>query len=57
MLTKEEVLKSVNELPGEFSFEEILDKLLLLEKIEIGIEQSQAGNTFSTDEAKEALSK
>ncbi|WP_426669649.1 hypothetical protein ACPPVU_00100 [Mucilaginibacter sp. McL0603] len=57
MLTREEVLKSVNELPSEFSFEEILDRLLLLDKIEIGLKQSNAGNTVSTDEAKESLSK
>ncbi len=57
MLTREEVLKSVNELPNKFSFEEILDRLLLLDKIEIGLEQSNAGNTVSTDEAKESLSK
>jgi hypothetical protein len=50
-------LKSVNELPNEFSFEEILDRLLLLDKIEIGLKQSNSGNTVSTDEAKESLSK
>ena len=57
MLTKDDVLKSVSELPDEFSFEEILDKLLLLDKIEIGLEQSQSGNVVSTAEAKEKLSK
>ncbi len=57
MLTREEVTKSVNELPNEFSFEEILDKLLLLNKIEIGLEQSNATNTVSTDEVRESLSK
>jgi len=55
MLTKEEVLKTVNDLPGEFSFEEILDRLLLLNKIDIGIEQSNNGETQSTIEAKESL--
>ena len=57
MLTREEVLKSVNELPDEFSFEEILDRLLLLDKIEVGLEQSHAGDTVSTEKAKESLSK
>ncbi len=57
MLTKEEVIKSVNELPNEFSFEDILDRLLLLDKIEIGLEQSNASNTVSSTEAKESLSK
>jgi predicted transcriptional regulator len=57
MLTREEVIKSINELPKEFSFDEILDRLLLLDKIEIGLEQSQSGNTMSTEEAKKQLSK
>ena len=57
MLTREEVIKSINELPEEFSFDEILDRLLLLDKIEIGLEQSQSGNTMSTEEAKKQLAK
>jgi hypothetical protein len=57
MLTKEEVLKTVNDLPGEFSFDEILDRLMLLNKIDVGIEQSNNDETLSTDEAKESLAK
>jgi len=57
MLTRDEVLKSVNELPQEFTFEEVLDRLLLLDKIETGLQQSNSGDTFTTDEAKEKLSK
>jgi hypothetical protein len=57
MLTKEEVLKTVNDLPGEFSFEDILDRLMLLNKIDIGIEQSNNGETLSTADAKESLTK
>lgn len=57
MLTREEVLMSINELPEEFSFDEVLDKLLLLDKIEIGLAQSQSGEVLSTIEAKAQLSK
>lgn len=57
MLTKEEVLKTVNDLPGEFSFDEILDRLMLLNKIDVGIEQSNNGEILSTEEAKESLAK
>ncbi|WPU98870.1 hypothetical protein SNE26_22920 [Mucilaginibacter sp. cycad4] len=57
MLTKEEVLKTVNDLPGEFSFDEILDRLMLLNKIDVGIEQSNNGETLSAEEAKESLAK
>jgi predicted transcriptional regulator len=57
MLTKEEVLKTVNDLPGEFSFEDILDRLMLLNKIDIGLEQSNKGEIVSTKEAEESLAK
>jgi len=57
MLTKEEVLKTVNDLPKEFSFEDILDRLMLLNKIDIGIEQSNNRETLSTEQAKESLAK
>ncbi len=57
MLTKEDVLKTVNDLPGEFSFEDILDRLMLLNKIDIGIEQSKNGEILSTAEAEESLAK
>lgn len=57
MLTKEDVLKTVNDLPGEFSFEDILDRLMLLNKIDIGLEQSDKDETLSTKEAEESLAK
>ncbi len=57
MLIKNEVLKTIGELPEEFSFDEVLDRLLLLDKIETGLAQSQSGQTLTTDEAKEHLSK
>lgn len=57
MLTKEDVLKTVNDLPGEFSFEDILDRLMLLNKIDIGLEQSNNDETLSTKEAEESLAK
>ena len=57
MLTKEDVLKTVNDLPGEFSFEDILDRLMLLNKIDIGLKQSNNDETLSTKEAEESLAK
>jgi predicted transcriptional regulator len=57
MLIKNEVLKSIQELPDEFSFDEAIDTLLLLDKIETGLKQSQDGEILGTAEAKEKLSK
>jgi predicted transcriptional regulator len=57
MLTREDVLKTIDDLPKEFSLDEIIDRLILLEKIDAGLLQSYNGETVSTDEAKAQLSK
>jgi hypothetical protein len=57
MLTKQNVLKTINSLPDKFSLEEVIDRLLLIQKIEIGIDQAEKGKTISTSEAKKKLKK
>jgi len=57
MLTNEKLLQTINGLPDKFSLDDVLDRIILLQKIEIGLEQSQAGQTHSTDEAKGKLKK
>ena len=47
MTTKDKVLKAVQSLPDNASFEDAMDRLLLLAKIERGIQQADAGNTIS----------
>jgi hypothetical protein len=41
MLTKEQVINSLKEMPDKFSIDDLMDKLILLQKIEIGLEQSK----------------
>ena len=55
MLTKEKVINSLNDLPDTFSMDELIDKLILLQKIETGLEQSKKGEVFSAEKAKEML--
>jgi hypothetical protein len=57
MLTKKKVLKSIKELPESFSVDEVIDRIMLLQKIEIGLEQSSNGKTHSTEAAKKKLKK
>ena len=49
MLTKDKVISSLNDLPDTFSMDELIDKLMLLQKIETGLEQSEKGEVFSTE--------
>ena len=57
MLTRDDVLKTIDDLPKEFSLDEIIDKLIILEKIDTGLGQSKNNETVSTSEAKEQLAK
>lgn len=57
MLTKDKVYKSLDDLPEEFSLDELLDKLILLQKIETGLEQSDSGQIIPDDELDSKLEK
>ena len=46
MLTKEQVISSLNDLPEKFSMDELIDKLILFQKIETGLEQSKKEDFF-----------
>ncbi len=47
MLSKEQVIGAINRLPQEFSVDQAIDELILLEKIENGLMQSKANNIIS----------
>jgi hypothetical protein len=57
MLTKEKIIEAIKDMPNKFSVDDLLDKIMLLQKIELGIEQSNAGKVNSNEAAKERLSK
>jgi len=47
MLTKEKVLETVNKLPDKFSLDELFDEMILLQKIEKGLSQSDNDEVIS----------
>ncbi len=57
MLTKKRVLQTINDLPDKFSIEDLFDRIILLQKIETGLEQSKSGKTQTTEQVKEKLKK
>ena len=57
MITKSQLIQTIEDMPEKFSIDDFLDKILLLQKIEAGLNQSENGETFSTEESKERLSK
>jgi hypothetical protein len=52
MLTKEKVMNSLQNMPGTFSIDELIDKLILLLKIETGLEQSKKSEVLPAKEVK-----
>jgi len=50
MLTKTRLLKEIDKLPEVFSIEELVERLIFIEKVENGIKQSEAGNIVSEEE-------
>ena len=57
MITKDQIIQTVNDLPDNFSIEELIQKIILMEKIETGLEQSNNNQVVSNDEAKKRLAK
>ena len=57
MTTKEMVIEAVKDLPDNAPIEDAMERLLLLAKIERGIEQADAGQTIPHDEVKQRVSK
>lgn len=55
MLVKEKVLEAIQSLPDQFSIDDVVEKLIVLQKIEIGLQQVSEGKIVTTKEAKEKL--
>ncbi len=56
-ITKEKLRVLVENLPDEVMWEELIDRLVLLQKIEIGLHQVETGQTYTIEEAKERMKK
>jgi predicted transcriptional regulator len=54
---KQRVLEAVEALPADATIEDAMERLYFLAKIQRGLEQADAGDTLTHDEAKERLLK
>lgn len=48
MISREQLLTAIQDLPETFSLDDLLDRVMLLQKIEIGLVQSVDDKTIST---------
>jgi predicted transcriptional regulator len=47
----------MNNLPEEFSVDELIERLIFIEKVEEGLRQSEEGNVVSNDDVKHIIDK
>jgi len=55
MLVKEKVLEVVASLPNEFSIDQLVERLVVLQKIETGLSQVSEGKVVNSEKAREHL--
>ncbi|HUJ09965.1 MAG TPA: hypothetical protein VL171_08055 [Verrucomicrobiae bacterium] len=57
MTTKQKVLEAVRGLPDDATFEDAMQRLLFLAKIDRGLQQADAGQTVPHTQVKEKMAK
>ncbi|HLH22914.1 MAG TPA: hypothetical protein VK066_10345 [Chloroflexota bacterium] len=57
MPTKEQMLKAIADLPADATVEDAMERLYLLEKVERGIAQADAGQAVSQEEARRRMAR
>ncbi|EMR02491.1 hypothetical protein [Cesiribacter andamanensis] len=54
-MTKDKVLEAVREMPQEFELEELIERLIFIDKVQKGMKQLDEGKTVSHDQAKNII--
>jgi predicted transcriptional regulator len=57
MLTKEKIHYTIDSLPDNLTIDQVIDQMILLDKIEQGIKDVDDGKVYSSEEVKEKLNK
>lgn len=56
-MKKSTIIHTLNELPKEFDLDDFLEKLLVIEKIDEGLEEAKAGKIISHERVKKMVAK
>jgi hypothetical protein len=57
MLTKDQVNKTIKNLPDTFTIDELIDQLIFMEKVEEGYQQSVSGKVIQNEDVKMMIDK
>ena len=56
-MRKSTIIHTLNELPNKFNLDDFLERLIVIEKIEEGMEEAKTGKTLSHDKVKKMVAK
>lgn len=56
-MTKSTLTNALPDLPEEFSIDELIERLIIIEKVENGRRQYQEGKVLTSNEVRERMSK
>jgi predicted transcriptional regulator len=56
-MKKSKAIEAINELPQEFDLDELIEKLVFMEKVEQGLKQLEEGKTVPHETVKELTKK
>ena len=54
-ITKEKLQKQIEEFPDEISIDEVIERLIMIEKIETRIQESESDVTISEEDVKNEM--
>ena len=57
MLSKAKVTKSIEDMPDGFTLDELMDRLILVEKVEKGLAQSKNDEVISEEDLEKEMAK
>ena len=57
MLTKEKIKKTIDLLPDNVTIDELINRIILLDKIEQGLKDVEEENVYTTEEVENKLNK
>ncbi|MCX2745636.1 hypothetical protein OO013_17270 [Mangrovivirga sp. M17] len=55
MLNKEQVINTISKFPDQFSIDELMGRLILLDKIEKGLKDSEEDNVISEEDLENRI--
>jgi predicted transcriptional regulator len=57
MLTKTQIIDSLNNLPENVTIDQVIEHLVVVDKVQRGLNDSAEGKVYSKEEAREKLKK